>query len=65
MECREAQKLIRDYMYGQLPADKKEDFVSHIRSCRDCYEELDIYYMVEVGPVSYTHLSVRFLLMDF
>ena len=49
MECSEAQKLIRDYMYGQLPADKKEDFVSHIRSCRDCYEELDIYYMVEVG----------------
>lgn len=49
MDCREAQKLIKDYIYGRLPDEKKEEFVNHIRSCRDCYEELDIYYTVEVG----------------
>ena len=42
--CMEIQSQITDYIEGNLAPDKLEEFISHINSCEECREELNIYY---------------------
>ncbi len=46
MTCKEAQNLVMDYINRGLEEKKLESFLKHIRECRECYEELEIYYMI-------------------
>ncbi len=45
----EAQSYIIPFIEGKLPERVKEDFVIHMKNCRDCHEELEINYMLLVG----------------
>ena len=40
--CMEIQAQITDYIDGSLPPDKLEGFITHIQSCEECREELNL-----------------------
>ena len=41
MDCKEAEKLIQPYVQGNMPEKEMEPFISHIRKCHTCHEELE------------------------
>ena len=49
MVCEEARKLNKDFIEGSLESKKLAEYIKHIESCRNCYEELDITYIVTLG----------------
>lgn len=49
MTCQEAEHLVTPYINDKLTGDEMEEFLAHIESCRNCQEELEIYFMVDVG----------------
>ena len=49
MTCVEAEKMVVPYMKDELSPTELEDFLSHIKTCDNCREELEIHYMVDVG----------------
>lgn len=46
MDCKEAEKLIQPYVQGDMPEKEMEPFISHIRKCHTCHEELETYFIV-------------------
>ncbi len=49
MTCLEVQSNIISYIDDGLEKDKKNEFLKHVESCKDCKEELDIYYTMIEG----------------
>ncbi len=47
MECHEAEKLIPQYLNDSMDKDTLLEFISHIRECKSCYNELDTFFMLE------------------
>ena len=45
----EAQSYIMPFIEGKVPTDKQEDFVIHMRNCKKCHEELEVYYTLLEG----------------
>ena len=49
MKCAEAQKRIRPFLKRELPPEDLESFLQHIENCPDCYEELELYLMIQAA----------------
>lgn len=49
MKCMEFQKLIPDIINETVSDDRLEDVISHVESCKDCYDELEINYILQYG----------------
>ena len=49
MNCLETQSKIIAYIDSHLEKDEKTDFLKHITKCKDCKEELNIYYTMIEG----------------
>lgn len=49
MECREAQSLITSFIEDALTDEQVEAFISHIEGCTECYDELEVHYIVMTG----------------
>lgn len=49
MECREFQKLINDFLNNMLEDNELFEFVEHALECQECYDELDIYFTLQIG----------------
>lgn len=49
MDCREAQAFIVPFIEGNLNDEQTEKFIEHIENCTECYDELEVYYIVMVG----------------
>lgn len=49
MTCQEAERMVTPYINDQLTGDETEAFLEHIETCKNCQEELEIYFMVDVG----------------
>jgi hypothetical protein len=49
MECKEIQKQIEDFDFSRLTLKDNEEFLRHLETCKDCREELEIYYIVKYG----------------
>lgn len=49
MECREVQEKMMDFIRQELTDQETEQFMSHIDSCPECYEELQISYSLFLG----------------
>lgn len=47
MVCKEAENLIPQYLDDSMDKDTLLEFMSHIRECKGCYNELDTFFMVE------------------
>ena len=46
MECSEFQKNIQPFIYGQLNMLKEEEMLEHLLTCKECNDELEIYYTI-------------------
>lgn len=46
MDCKRAQSMVTPYISKKLNEKDLEEFLSHISHCRECYEELEIYFTV-------------------
>lgn len=49
MTCLEAQSKIIAYIDHNLEKDEKTDFLTHIKNCDNCKDELNIYYTMIEG----------------
>lgn len=49
LTCKEAAKMVIPYIEGQMCDKELRRFVSHIKECPDCREELETYYIVYKG----------------
>ena len=49
MECKECEQLMPMYLKNQLEYSTLKRFCEHIRSCKECEEELTIQFLVRVG----------------
>lgn len=48
MDCKTAQKLIRSFYNNNLQSqDQALEFIEHVNTCKDCKEELSIYYIMD------------------
>ena len=45
----EAQSYIMPFIEKKVPHDKQGDFVLHMKNCKKCHDELEIYYTLMVG----------------
>lgn len=57
MTCQEAERLVTPYIRDELTGDELEAFLNHIDECPNCREELEIYFMVDVGLRKLDHDS--------
>jgi hypothetical protein len=44
MTCSKAQSLITPFINDELDIKVLEEFISHVRTCKECREELEVYY---------------------
>ena len=49
LTCKEATKMVIPYIEGQMCDEELRRFVSHVKECPDCREELETYYIVYKG----------------
>ena len=49
MTCQEAERLVTPYIRDELTGDELEGFLAHLEECRNCQEELEIYFTVDSG----------------
>lgn len=49
MDCRETQSKIINFIDDQLDEEEILEFINHIRNCKECFEELEINYIMLVG----------------
>lgn len=46
MDCKTAQEKITPYIEHRLTDREAEEFIEHVRGCRECSEELEVYYTI-------------------
>ena len=44
MTCSKTQSLITPFIHDELELKELEEFISHVRACKECREELEVYY---------------------
>lgn len=49
MNCEQASICIKPFIEGKIEDDQLEGFLQHVEGCKECYEELDIMYIVSEG----------------
>ena len=49
MNCQDAQSMVLNFINNKLDKEETKEFIEHIRSCKDCWEELEIYYVMLIG----------------
>jgi hypothetical protein len=49
MTCKEIEKQIPLFLSDSLEEEELEEFISHVKQCRNCEEELAIQYLTVVG----------------
>lgn len=49
MECRDFQKLIPKIIDDDIPEEDLEKVLEHVKSCKYCYDEMEIYYVLKYG----------------
>jgi hypothetical protein len=50
MRCSEFQKQVQAFLNNEeIPDETLKEFVEHAHSCDDCYDELEIYYILKTG----------------
>ena len=49
MKCEEALTKIEAYIIHTLNGRELEEFLEHVTSCQECYDELETYYIISVG----------------
>ena len=53
MDCKEAERLVQDYIKDRIPPKKLGEFIEHTCNCPSCYDELETYYTI--------HFAMKYL----
>lgn len=59
MNCKTANQLIHPYLNQELNLETADNFLHHIKECKDCREELEIYFTVQAGIDNLNRDEVR------
>ena len=46
MDCKKAENLVPAYINKTMGLNELQEFITHVKSCSSCYDELQTYYMV-------------------
>ena len=50
MECKDFQKLINDFIFDKIEySEDLKEFLNHAKICKNCGEELELYYTIRRG----------------
>lgn len=49
MKCEEAVLKIHEFIRGTMSRGEMEAFIAHVKTCPECYDELETYYTIFVG----------------
>lgn len=49
MTCQDALQQMTDYLQGKLTTKEEMELISHVESCENCFEELELNYIMQVG----------------
>lgn len=49
MNCQDYERQVLPFIHDELPDIESKKFIKHVRQCRRCYEELEIYYSIYGG----------------
>lgn len=49
MKCREFQKNIPAIIKKNIPVKDAGDIIEHLENCKECYDELEIHYVIQYG----------------
>lgn len=50
MDCKTFQELINDFIFDKIEySDDLEEFLCHAKECKNCNEELELYYTIHRG----------------
>lgn len=50
MDCKKFQELINDFIFDKIEySDELEEFLNHYKTCKECKEELELYYSIFRG----------------
>lgn len=47
MDCTKAKNLVDAYIEGSLTDQECIEFLKHVKGCKDCYDELETYFIVD------------------
>jgi len=45
-ECVKYQSMVEAFLAGKLSGFERQSFVEHVKTCRVCHEELEIYHVI-------------------
>ena len=48
MNCSDFKKEMNNFIHDTIEDDVAEDFIKHSKTCHQCNEELEIYYMINM-----------------
>lgn len=46
MDCSKVQSMIEPFLKNELSNADKDSFISHVRTCRNCHDELEVYHVI-------------------
>lgn len=46
MDCSEIQAMIEPFLNNELNDADKDRFITHVRGCKACHEELEVYHVI-------------------
>ena len=49
MKCEKALLMIDKYIEDKLSPRELQEFITHVKNCSECYEELEMFYVINVG----------------
>ena len=49
MKCRDFQKEIPNIIKKNIPVNEMSDIIEHVENCKECYDELEIHYVLQYG----------------
>ena len=49
MTCEQARECVDAYINNTLPENKQEAFIRHVKSCPECFQDLETYFIVDVA----------------
>lgn len=49
MKCEKALLMIDKYIDNKLSHRELQEFIDHVKSCPECYDELETFYVINVG----------------
>lgn len=49
MQCKDVQGRFIPFINNELKQKELKEFLEHLRQCKDCHEEYDIYYTMIMG----------------